>query len=98
MSQGSWFSRNISSQLFFINSSLGRKGCKKIPPSWTTDLLLRAHIKSLDPLSTVCYYTSQVTLFGESSDIVHKTDNTLWIEAIRCILLLIFFNQEWSCS
>lgn len=79
MSQESWFSRNTSSELFFINSSLGRKGCKKIPSSWTMDLLLKAHIKSLDPLSTVCYYTSHL---WRSSDIVHTIGNSLWIEVI----------------
>ena len=57
-SRESWFSRYISSGLFFINGSLGREGCKKIPPSWAMDLLLKARVESLDPLSTMCDSTS----------------------------------------
>lgn len=31
------------------------------------DLVLKAHIKSRDPLRTVRYYISQVTVFGEAA-------------------------------
>ena len=60
------------------------------------DLLLNAHIESLDLLSTAHCHISQVTIFRETAGTVHKTDNRLWMEAIQYTspLFLSFMNKE----